>query len=399
MKKLRVLIIHNYYQIPGGEDTVVENESSMLRENGHEITFYTRHNKEIDQRGILGSMGLIFETIFSVKTYMEVRKIIKRRNIDIVHVHNTLPLISPSVYYAAFSCNIPVVQTIHNFRFICPGGTLTKNNRICEDCIQEGLRCALKNKCYRKSFLHTLLITFMLIIHRTIGTYNRINGYIALTEFNKNKLLEVVKDKNKIFVKPNFAKVQNNISIPRSPENYFVYIGRLDKLKGINLLVDAWKDIKNTQLYIIGDGPERIFIDKFIQENKITNIKLCGHMERNLAFKIIAKSKAVILASQCYEGFPMTIVEAFSLGVPVICGDIGNLSFIIKDNENGLHFKYNNKNDLIAKIKILLEDEELNIRLSNGALSSFNDYYTDVSNHIKVEEIYNKIICDYNPYY
>lgn len=209
MDKERILIVHNYYQIPGGEDSVVTNEMKMLQNNGHEVILYSRSNSELKQLSVLQKLCIPFTTVFSLKTFKEVKKIIRENKIDILHVHNTLNLISPSVYYAAFINKIPVVQTIHNFRLLCPGATFYRNGSICEDCISKGLKCAISNNCYRGSKIQTLACVMTLKIHRFLGTYKKLN-YICLTEFNKEKLLELNKGKKKIidpgrvFVKPNF---------------------------------------------------------------------------------------------------------------------------------------------------------------------------------------------------
>ncbi|MGV8983641.1 glycosyltransferase family 4 protein [Clostridium sp.] len=396
MTKPKVLIVHNYYQTPGGEDTVVENESNMLRENGHEVVFYSRHNDEIKSRGVLGKIKLFFESIFSIKTYREVKKVIKEEKIDIVHVHNTLPLISPSIYYAAFSKKIPVVQTMHNFRLLCPAATFTVNDKICEDCLGDGLSSALKHKCYRNSYSQTFAMVVILKIHRILKTYQKINGYIALTEFNKNKLLNLIKDENKVYVKPNFVKcVNSDNSKKRKIKNYFVFIGRLDRLKGIDLIAECWKDIKDSELVVIGDGPFKKELQEFIYENNMQNIKVLGYMKREDAFEIIKYSTAIIIASQCYEGFPLTIVESFSLKVPVIGGDIGNVGSIINNN-NGLLFKYDSKEDLKSKVEMLINNKVLNEKLNEGAYKDFIENYTDKINYECLNNIYSELIEKYN---
>lgn len=209
VKKEKILIVHNYYQIPGGEDTVVVNEKKLLEEHGYEVLLYSRNNNELKRMSKLQKLCLPFTTVFSIRTYREVKGIIKQNKIDVVHVHNTLNLISPSVYYAAFSTKIPVIQTIHNFRLLCPGAMFYREGRVCEDCLDKGLKCAVSNKCYRGSKVQTLACVLTLKIHRLLGTYKKLN-YICLTEFNKEKLLQLNKgkkqiiDPSKVFVKPNF---------------------------------------------------------------------------------------------------------------------------------------------------------------------------------------------------
>ncbi|GIM33801.1 glycosyltransferase family 4 protein [Paraclostridium bifermentans] len=391
MKKQNVLMAHNYYQVPGGEDTVFHNEVKMLEKNGHKVTKYTRHNDEI-KVGLINKLKLGIDTIFSFKTYKEVKKLIDENDIDVVHVHNTLPLISPSIYYAARAKHVPVVQTIHNFRLLCPGATFTKKGQICEDCINKGLGQALKNRCYRNSFSQTLIMYAMLKIHRLMGTYKKIN-YIVLTEFNKNKLLNLVNNEERVYVKPNFIEKREQLS--RILENYFVYIGRLDEIKGIKFLIESWKNISDEiNLYIIGDGPEKENIERFLKENNVSNIKLLGFMERSKAFKIIEKSRAIIVPSMWYEGFPMTITESFSLGVPVIGSKLGNIESIIDDRYNGLLFNANNSKDLIHLVEKLFYNEDLNKELGNHAYKTFYDYYTDEENYKILQKIYIKLEGD-----
>lgn len=210
-EKKKILMVHNYYQIPGGEDTVVANEKKLLENHGHTVILYSRNNSELKGMSKLQKLKLPFTTIFNPKTYRDIRKLIKKEKIDIVHVHNTLNLISPAVYYAALSCKVPVVQTIHNFRLLCPGATLYRDGHVCEDCVKHGLKCAVKYGCYRGSKAQTLICVINTWIHRKLGTYGRLN-YICLTEFNKEKLLELNRqgkkqliDPKKVYIKPNFT--------------------------------------------------------------------------------------------------------------------------------------------------------------------------------------------------
>lgn len=220
-KKPKVLIVHNYYQIPGGEDMVVANEKRMLEEHGHKVILYSRNNSELKKMSKIQKLSLPITTVFNLRTYWEIRKIIREQDIDIVHVHNTLNLVSPSVYYAVLKCKVPVVQTVHNFRMLCPGATFYRDGHICEDCVEHGLMSAVKHGCYRGSKLQTLMCVISMKVHRMTGVYGKIN-YICLTEFNKRKLLQLnrpgkmkIVEPAKVFIKPNFTfnttpKAQDN---------------------------------------------------------------------------------------------------------------------------------------------------------------------------------------------
>lgn len=384
MDKERVLIVHNYYQIPGGEDTVVSNERKMLEDNGHDVFMYSRHNDEIKRKGILGKLLLPFETIYSLKTIRDIKKIVKGKNIDIVHIHNSFPLISPSVYSASKRSGAKVVQTIHNFRLLCPAATFARDNKICEDCVNKGLLNSVKHKCYRNSKIQTIISASMLKFNRIIGSYKKVDAYIALTEFNKEKLSSLI-PKEKIFVKPNFCEKPNIPIVPIEEREYFVFLGRLDKLKGINLLVEAWNEIKDEELLIVGTGPEEEYLKKYINDNNMKNVKLVGHKKKDVAMEILSKSKALIFPSQSYEAFGLVLIEALNLGVPVIANDIGSISEIIKHKKFGVIERIDNKDN----INNLIYRFMLNYDIYNDIESIFKNMYEIKTNYKILIKIYS----------
>lgn len=327
-KKYRVLMVHNFYQQPGGEDTVFRNEKKLLEENGHEVITYTRDNSELKGK-IFKKILLPLIIIFNPKTYFDIKKIIKDKNIDIVHVHNTLCLISPAVFYAAIKMKKPVIQTLHNFRMQCANGLFYREGHICEDCVNEGLICALRYKCYRNSFFQTLAIVLMLRIHRFVGIYKKVN-FICLTEFNKNKLLLInnkkqIVDEKKVFVKPNFVfddNTNNNFSNVLSKKDnysndkgYYLYVGRLDEIKGIDTVLEAFSKMPDRELHVIGSGGEN-----FIKEySKYSNIKFLGQLPHDKVMDEMGEGIAIVFASKWYETFGMVIIESFKNKLVVIC--------------------------------------------------------------------------------
>ena len=386
-KKQNILIVHNYYQIPGGEDTVVANEKKMLEEHGHKVILYSRNNAELKQMSKFQKLFLPITTVFNPRTYKEIKKLIKIEDIEIVHVHNTLNLISPAVYYAARAVKVPVVQTVHNFRLLCPGAAFYRDGHICEDCVSKGLMCAVKHNCYRNSKLQTLACVISTKIHRMTGIYGRIN-YICLTEFNKEKLLQLKQIKtDRVFVKPNFVEAPTDEIISYNKrEDQFIFAGRLDKLKGIDILCDAWKQMGATapKLIVCGTGPMEEWCRRFLEDNPKCNIELRGFVPNKEAKKLIANSKALILPTQWYEGFPMTIVEAYSVGTPVIGSDIGNVGDLIEEGAGGLKFNCRDSKSLINAVNLLSQN------LLDG--HEISDFY---SKHYSSEANYNMIIKIY----
>lgn len=390
-KKYRILLVHNFYQQPGGEDTVFRNEKKLLEDNGHEIITYTRDNSEL-KGNILKKLLLPFITIFNPKTYFDIKKIIKDKNIDIVHVHNTLCIVSPAVFYAAIKMKKPVIQTLHNFRMQCANGLFYRNGHICEDCVNDGLLCALKHKCYRNSFFQTLAIALMLKIHRFIGIYKKVN-FICLTEFNKNKLLLInnkkqVVDEEKVFVKSNFVFEDNANEKEYNPKDkgYYLYVGRLDEIKGIDTVLETFSKMPNRELHVIGSGGE----DYIKEYSKYGNIKFLGQLPHNEVIDEMKNGKALIFPSKLYEGMPMTIVEAFENKVPVISSNIGNANEIVIDGATGLHFKTGNAESLIRTIEEL--DKKDILTLKKNAYKEFDKKYNQKVGYANIISIYNIII-------
>ena len=385
-KKQKVLIVHNYYQIPGGEDTVVANEKKLLEDHGHEVVLYTRHNSELNSLSKFQKVLLPFSTVFSMKTYKEVQKLIKKEKIEIVHVHNTLNMVSPSVYYAAFACKVPVVQTVHNFRLLCPGATFFRDGHVCEECLEKGLSCAVKHQCYRGSRVQTLACVVSMVIHRILGTYKKLN-YICLTEFNKSKLLHLkqIKEKN-VYVKPNFTTEVNHESCDNQRKNQMIYVGRLEEIKGVDVLLKAWNILGDEapQLIMCGTGPMKEWCENYIEEHSLKNVTLAGFVKNEKVRQMIAESKALILPKQVYEGFPMTILEAMSVGTPVIGSKLGNVGTLVKEGVNGICFKHDSAEELVEAVKKIDVSQK-------SILECYEENYSVEANYQKLKTIYDVI--------
>ena len=391
MKQYRILQVHNFYQIPGGEDVVVRNEKRLLEEHGHKVYTYYRSNAELKEGGKFSKLCVPFTAIYSFKTVREVKKLIKEYQIDIVHVHNTLTMVSPSVFYAAFSCHVPIVQTLHNFRMLCPAGSFFRDNVICEECVQGGLKCAIKHKCYRNSKLQSFVSAAVLKVHRVLGTYRKVN-FICLTEFNRNKLLALgdIVDAKKIFIKPNFTFAEGiePSNVPEQ-EEYYLFAGRVEALKGVDIAIKAFEQIPDRKLYIAGTGPMMDEMQAYVKEHNIQNVKFLGYLQKEDMTEKFYHAKAVIMTSQCYEAFAMTIAEAYSYGVPVIAGRVGNMEGMVQEGVTGVKFTYNSSSDLAEKVK---EFEQLDrVTLKENAREFYQERLRPEDNYQKLMEIYESI--------
>ena len=387
-KKQNVLIVHNYYQIPGGEDTVVANEKKMLEKYGHKVILYSRNNTELKQMSKLQKIFLPITTVFNPRTYKDIKKLIREENIEIVHVHNTLNLVSPAVYYAARRMKVPVVQTIHNFRLLCPGATFYRDGHICEDCVEKGLICAVKHGCYRESKIQTLACVLSTMFHRLTGIYGKIN-YICLTDFNKKKLLELKQIKpERVFVKPNFVEKGSDF-IPREKrKDQFVFAGRLDELKGIDVLFEAWKKMGASapKLIVCGTGPMEDWCKDFVLKSDV-NIEMRGFISNEKVKELVSESSALVLPTQWYEGFPMSIVEAFSVGTPVVCSDLGNAGSVVENGITGIKFSASSSKSLSRAINGLKDYKNIYC----DTYEAYSRLYSEEQNYKELVEIYQHV--------
>ncbi|MCG8069746.1 MAG: glycosyltransferase family 4 protein [Candidatus Thiodiazotropha taylori] len=379
---MRVLIVHNYYKIRGGEDSVVESEIALLKKNNHDVFTYFRNNSELLR---YSSIKLALTTQWSIKSFKKISEIIRENKPDIIHVHNTLPLVSPSIYWAASKYRIPIVQTVHNYRLSCLNALFLRDGKLCEECIGKFPYAGIVNSCYRDSRKASAVLAFMLLLHRTIGTYNnKISHYIALSEFSKNKLVMSGVSNNKITIKPNYIDHVSEKNTKRSDE--LLYVGRLSNEKGISLLLDALSKLNGFKVTVIGEGPEL----PLVQNNK--NIKYIGKLTNESVLKKMSSALALLIPSICYENFPRIIVEAYSCGLPVIASSIGSIKNIVDDGETGLLFDPISSTDMATKINwAVCNQEEMN-KMGLKARKKYENEYTAEKNYKQLIDIYLRAI-------
>lgn len=382
---MKILQVHNYYQFSGGEDTVFSNEYKLLTYYVHELIQFTKSNKEIDNYNIFQKSKLFFNAVYSRATFEEVLKIIKEHKPDICHVHNTLTLITPSVYYACKEMGVPVVQTLHNYRLMCSNAYLFRNGKVCEECIGKSLYHSVKYGCYRNSRLQTFVLARTIEWNKKQGTWNNlIEVFIALTEFSKQKFIEGGIQENKIFVKPNFLFEDPGYS--EKNEGYFLFAGRLDITKGFNVLVKAAEKLPNLKFKVAGDGILRSNLDG------VLNIEYLGQLNRNDLILELKESSAFIFPSVLYENMPMTIIESFACGKPVIASNLGAMAELIENGKTGLLFEPGNVDDLVKKILWAKNNPEKMKKMGLNARKEFEEKYTAEKNFMILMNIYENVI-------
>lgn len=381
---MNILIVHNKYRYRGGEESVVENESRILRENGNNVFYYFRDSKEIDNMNLFNKIKSLFSSIYSFKSYKEISKLIKEHDVDAVHVHNVVPLISFSAYYAAKNNGCQLIQTLHNYRLLCPNGLFYRNNIICTECVKCGLKQSIKYNCYRNSKLQTAIMSFNLWFHRKIGTFNKVDKYITFTEFSKSIFSNAL-PKEKIIVRTQFCN-NDSIEEKQTVGDYYLIVSRLEDSKGIEIAIKAFELEKNQKLIIVGTGSDEDKYRKYVEENNINNIEFVGQRNKEDVLEYMKNAKALIIPSRWYEGYPMTIIEALSLSLPIIGNDIGNVSSIITNEKIGYIFKKNDHNDL-AKLIRELSNQELT-SMSKSIYSHFKDKHSNQRIYEETIKIY-----------
>jgi glycosyltransferase involved in cell wall biosynthesis len=347
---VKILVAHNYYQRPGGEDAVCASETRLLREAGHEVIEFTRHNDEIQEYSLTEKASLSWRTLWSHRSNRGLGDMLARESPDVAHFHNTFPLISPSAYYACQAAGVPVVQTLHNYRLLCPDGNLFRDGQVCEECVSHSLLHSIAHGCYHDSRLASAAVAGMLTVHRLLNTWaEQVDLFLVCTEFVRRKFIDAGFDEARIRVKPNFLAADPGTRLGRG--DAALYLGRLSQEKGPQLLPTAWsKLVEAIPLEIVGEGPLHTSLEADCARLGLRSIHFSGWLGAHEAIERLQAARFLIVPSVCYEGFPMAIAEAYACGVPVIAANHGGLAEIVRDGCTGLHFAPGDADDLAAKV-------------------------------------------------
>ncbi len=378
---LSILSAHNYYQQPGGEDRGFAYESTLLEAHGHTVARYSEHNRRIGKSRLSVAGG----TVWSMPSFRRLGALARSRPFDLAHFHNTFPLISPSGYYAVRSAGLPVVQTLQNYRLLCPGATFTREGSICEDCInRSSLLPAVVHGCYRNSRTATAAVAAMLLTHRVAGTWQRVvDAYIAVSEFGRRKFIEGGLPPDRIFTKPNFLPFDPGVGDGRG--NYALFVGRLAEEKGVRVLAQAWGALTGMRLFVAGDGP--------LQGTPWpAGVTALGAQTQEQVVALMRNASVLIFPSVWYECAPMVIVEALACGLPVIASDLGSIPEFVLDRRNGLLFRPGDAEDLAAKVRWAFGHPQELAAMRVAARREFEEKYTAERNYKMLMEIYERAI-------
>jgi glycosyltransferase involved in cell wall biosynthesis len=392
MAFVKVLLVHNNYQQPGGEDVVFDQEHQMLKNAGHETILYRRSNWEVNAYRGIRKIALAKRTLWAADTKQEFLRLLRDEKPAVVHIHNTFVMISPSIYSACREAGVPVVQTLHNYRLLCPSATLFRDGKICEDCVTGSLLRSVQHACYHGSRPATAVVALMLSAHRLRGTWqNEVACFVALTEFSRQKFIEGGLPPEKIAVKPNF--VHPDPSARTGDGDYALFVGRLSPEKRVSTVLSAWKQLRLAiPLMVLGGGPEQALLQAQALNDGLTNIRFLGQVPRDQTIAAINNARFLVFSSEWYENFPVTIAESFACATPVLASRMGAMEEIVSDGRTGLHFSAGDAEDLARKVEWAWTHPDEMRAMGMGARKEYEAKYTAEKNYPMLMEIYTRAI-------
>jgi glycosyltransferase involved in cell wall biosynthesis len=391
---MKVLSIHNSHRFgsSSGDDIVFKKEIELLKTRGHDVFCYNPSNDAFDDKGTWGKFLIALQIPWSVSSARCIREIVRRKRPDVAHVHNFFPLISPSVYHVLQSEGVPIVQTLHDFRFLCVMAFFMRDGRICEECQGGSVFRSIRYACFKDSRTQTIPVAFMLKLHQALGTFKeKISAFICLTESQRKMYKAAGFRSERLFRKPHF--IEAAVSETGSKKgDCVVFIGRLGEEKGIGTLIDAWRALPVIPLKVVGDGPDAHGFRRYIKAYGPNNVEFLGHRSHGECMGILARARFLIMPSICYETFGLVMVEAFSRGRPVIASRLGAMADIVVHGKTGLLFKPGDAADLAQKVSELWNDPSRCEAMGRAARREYEGKYTPESNYEMLMSIYRDVI-------
>lgn len=379
---MNILIVHNTYQLRGGEESVVAAEADLLQGAGHNVHTETVSNAEISST--VEKAKVFFSTPYDKRRKAWVRELVGRTKPDLVHIHNFFPLLTPAVHEAFAKLGLPVVQTLHNYRLLCAGAQFLRDGQVCEKCLHGSRAWGVVHRCYKNSLPGSLALVMMQERAFRHQTWSRhVHRFIALTDFARQKLVEGGLPADRIKTKPNFAAATE---LKPGPREGVLYVGRLSREKGVSVVLEAWRKRPNELLTIVGDGPERERLERAAPEN----VRFVGQLESEQVSQLMSRSKCLVMPSVWYETFGLTMIEAFSNGLPVVASRLGAMAEIVIPGKNGEHFRPGDPDDLFEKLSGLLADPGRLAALGEGARRDFDEKYSPAQNLDTLLAIYEE---------
>jgi glycosyltransferase involved in cell wall biosynthesis len=395
---MKILIVHNHYQQAGGEHTAVGAQIDLLRQHGHLPILYTKDNAIIREYRAYEKAQFFSRAVYSRQTYNEVRQLVERERPDVAHVHNVFPLISPAVYRALKDVDVPIVQTIHNFRLLCPNSLFYTHGQICERCKYGNTLHAVRWRCYRDSYPLSALYAFSIGLHRRWGTFQMIDRFVVLSEFAAGKLVESgLTKRDKITVLGNF--LPDPLPMPGSFEArdpYIVFLGRLSTEKGVEILLEAVADLPQLRLKIAGAGPRAEALQTLVRQRGLRHVEFLGHVAGEVKWELLRQALAVVVPSIWYEHFPFVVLESMAAGTAVVASDLGSLPGVVVEGRTGLLFHPADPRHLAEKLMELAADPAKALWMGRTARQDMERNWTSTAHYSRLMSIYEEVVGEFS---
>ena len=388
---MRILIAHNHYRQPGGEDAVVKSEFELLKMFGEDVRLYERNNDDWENASWRVKWQAARDTVWSRSSYDDFRRTLKDFRPDVVHFHNIFYALSPSVYQACRDEGVSVVQSLHNFRLMCANGLFFRQGRVCEDCLPHRRWQGILHRCYHNSVLVTGAVVRMMDVHWSRGTWlNQVDRFVTATDFTRQKYATAGIPAEKIAVKPNF--VYPDPGYRREENGGALFVGRLSGEKGVGTLLDAWDNTMPLPLTVIGGGPEEEHLKSEAARRGLKNVDFPGYVSPEEYDRRMRRAAVLIVPSVCYENFPRIVAEAFAYGVPVLASRLGSLAEIIEDNQTGRFFEPGQPRDLAGQVRWFADHPGETHHMGRRARDVFEKTYSAEENYRRLKDIYQSVI-------
>lgn len=411
---MHILQVNKFHYLRGGSERVYFGTAGVLEQYGHRVKYFSMLHPEnlpcdtsdyfmpdVDLNvdgNYKSQLRIALRILYSSEAKERLSRLLDRYPVDVAHLHNIHHQISPSILHELKRRKIPVVMTLHDYKMVCASYSLIANGKICESCYRGKYYKAVPRRCIKGSFTKSILAALeMYFHHKLLDIYNNVDIFITPSLFLKDKLIEMGFKKDILYL-PNFVNRFNNVKDEiDNTEDSLVYFGRLSQEKGVAILLEAAKILQHrnylkTRFKVIGDGPLKGMLEKKVETEMIDNVQFFGYMQGEALYHEIKKSTVVVLPSEWYENNPLSVLEAFALGKPVLGARIGGIPELVKDNITGLTFESGNVDDLIEKITTLLTDSEtLKSMGKNARLFVEQDFNAD-KYYQRLMEIYQSVV-------
>ncbi|HDX9659029.1 TPA: glycosyltransferase family 4 protein [Bacillus toyonensis] len=412
MKK--VLMINKFFYVRGGAEKYMFDLSDEL--NNREIDIVPFSMKDPKNRetkydqyfvnnvsydgeiNIFNKISYGLKSIYSSEARKKIGQLLDVESPDIAHLHNYNYQLTPSILYELKKRNIPVVQTLHDPQVICPHHRLYDFNRnsICEDCKGHKYFNAVKNKCIKSSYLASALGAIESTVYHYLKTYEKnIDLFISPSEFLKDKIIEFGVLPEKIKVIPNFVD-SDYWNYNEGNKGYILFIGRLSEEKGIQILIEAMKQVPDLKLKIAGTGPLSSWVDKIVKMEKLENVEILGYQSGEKLKQLLEESMATVIPAKWYENCPISILESYSCGKPVIGSNLGGIPDMVHNGETGLLFETGNIQDLVNKLKYVQENPDEMLDMGRKSRKLIETMYNKHKHVDDILKIYKEVIEDEN---